>query len=69
LTILDAIGIMAQYLVVTTGRITFMEHQLIDNTEDLKDSIIDRLHYLADMGDYLSACAVYEEFRETLMIE
>ncbi len=69
MTILDAIGIMAQYLVVTTGRITFMEHQLIDNTEDLKDSIIDRLHYLADMGDYLSACAVYEEFRETLMIE
>jgi hypothetical protein len=44
-----------------------MEHQLIDNTEDLKDSIIDRLHYLAEMGDYLSACAVYEEFRETMM--
>ena len=55
------------YSVVTTGRTTFMEHQLIDNTEDLKDSIIDRLHYLAEIGDYLNACAVYEEFRETMM--
>jgi hypothetical protein len=44
-----------------------MEHQLIDNVEDLKDSIIDRLHYLADMGDYMSACAVYEEFREEIL--
>jgi len=54
-------------LVVTTGRITFMENQLIDNVEDLKDSIIDRIHYLADMGDYLNACAVYEEFREDIL--
>lgn len=54
------------FLVVTTGRITFMENQLIENVEDLKDSIIDRIHYLADMGDYLNACAVYEEFRETI---
>ena len=61
-------GTIGQYLVVTTGRITFMEHQLIDNTENLKDSIIDRLHYLAEMGDYMSACAVYEEFRETMLV-
>jgi hypothetical protein len=43
-----------------------MENQLIDNVENLKDSIIDRLHYLAEIGDYLNACAVYEEFRETI---
>ena len=43
-----------------------METHLTDYVEDLKDSIIDRLHYLADMGDYLNACAVYEEFRETI---
>ena len=39
---------------------------MIDQEEDLKDSSIDRLHYLAEMGDYLNACAVYEEFRETM---
>ena len=44
-----------------------MEHQMIDQAENLKDSIIDRLHYLAEMGDYLNACAVYEEFRETML--
>ena len=54
------------FLVVTTGRTTFMENQLIDNVENLKDSIIDRLHYLAEVGDYLNACAFYEEFRETI---
>jgi len=43
-----------------------MENQLIDNVENLKDSIIDRLHYLAEIGDYLNACAFYEEFRETI---
>jgi hypothetical protein len=57
---------IAMFLVVTTGRITFMENQLIDCVENLKDSIIDRIHYLADMGDYLNACAVYEEFKETI---
>jgi hypothetical protein len=41
-----------------------MENQLID--VDLKDSIIDRIHYLAELGDYLNACAIYEEFRETI---
>jgi hypothetical protein len=45
-----------------------MEHQMIDQAENLKDSIIDRLHYLAEMGDYLNACAVYEEFRETMLV-
>ena len=44
-----------------------MENQLIDNVEDLKDSIIDRIHYLAEMGDYMNACAVYEEFREEIL--
>ena len=43
-----------------------METQLTDYVEDLKDSIIDRLHYLAEVGDYLNACAIYEEFRETM---
>ena len=57
---------IAMFLVVTTGRITFMETQLTDYVEDLKDSIIDRLHYLAEVGDYLNACAIYEEFRETM---
>jgi hypothetical protein len=52
------------FLVVTTGRITFMENQLIN--VDLKDSIIDRIHYLAELGDYLNACAVYEEFKEEI---
>ena len=52
------------FLVVTTGRITFMENQLTN--VDLKDSIIDRIHYLAELGDYLNACAIYEEFRETI---
>jgi len=46
-----------------------MENQLIDSVQNLKDSIIDRIHYLADMGDYLNACAVYEEFRETIKDE
>ena len=52
------------FLVVTTGRITFMENQLTN--VDLKDSIIDRIHYLAELGDYLNACAIYEEFKETI---
>jgi hypothetical protein len=41
-----------------------MENQLIN--VDLKDSIIDRIHYLAELGDYLNACAVYEEFKEEI---
>jgi hypothetical protein len=44
-----------------------MEHQLTDNNENVKDSIIDRLHYLVEVGDYLNACAVYAEFRETIL--
>ena len=53
------------FLVVITGRITFMENQLTN--VDLKDSIIDRIHYLSEMGDYMSACAVYSEFREAIL--
>jgi hypothetical protein len=59
------VGIITKFLVVTTGRITFMENQLTD--VDLKDSIIDRMHYLSEMGDYMSACAIYNEFRETIL--
>ena len=50
---------------VTTGRTTFMEQDLMNETQLLKDSIIDRIHDLVDMGDYLNACAVYEEFKES----
>ena len=34
-------------------------------TDLLKDSIIDRIHTLVDVGDYMNACAVYEEFKES----
>jgi hypothetical protein len=44
-----------------------MDNQLINDVECLKDSIIDRLHYLAEIGDYLNACAIYDEFRENLI--
>ena len=50
---------------VTTGRITFMEQDLMNETDVLKDSIIDRIHDLVAMGDYLNAVAVYEEFKES----
>ena len=50
---------------VTTGRTTFMEQDLMNETDVLKDSIIDRIHDLVAMGDYLNACAVYEEFKES----
>ena len=49
---------------VTTGRTTFMEQDLMNETDVLKDSIIDRIHDLVAMGDYLNATAVYEEFKE-----
>jgi hypothetical protein len=42
-----------------------MENQLTN--VDLKDSIIDRIHYLSEMGDYMSACAIYSEFREAIL--
>ena len=42
-----------------------MEKDLMNETQALKDSIIDRIHDLVDMGDYLNACAVYEEFKES----
>ncbi len=50
---------------VTTGRTTFMEQDLMNETDVLKDSIIDRIHDLVAMGDYLNAVAVYEEFKES----
>ena len=52
------------FSVVTTGRTIFMEKELMDETQILKDSIVDRIHDLVSMGDYLNACAVYEEFKE-----
>ena len=54
------------FSVVITGRTIFMENQLIDNVDELKDSIIDRLHYLVEIGEYFNACAVYEEFKESI---
>ena len=42
-----------------------MEQDLMNETQLLKDSIIDRIHDLVAMGDYLNACAVYEEFKDS----
>ena len=41
-----------------------MEQDLMNETQILKDQIIDRIHDLVAMGDYLNATAVYEEFKE-----
>lgn len=41
-----------------------MEKEMMTEIDLLKDSIIDRIHTLVDLGDYLNACAVYEEFKE-----
>lgn len=41
-----------------------MEQDLMNETQILKDQIIDRIHDLVAMGDYLNAMAVYEEFKE-----
>ena len=41
-----------------------MEQDLMNETDYLKDQIIDRIHDLVGMGDYLNATAVYEEFKE-----
>ena len=45
-----------------------MEQEMMNETQMLKDSIIDRIHDLVSMGDYLNACAVYEEFKENFFI-
>jgi hypothetical protein len=45
-----------------------MEQEMMNETEALKDSIVDRIHDLVSMGDYLNACAVYEEFKESFSI-
>jgi hypothetical protein len=42
-----------------------MENQLMSNV-DIKDRVIDRLHYLVEIGDYFGACAIYEEFQQVL---
>ena len=42
-----------------------MEEEMINETQVLKDSIIDRIHDLVAMCDYMNACAVYEEFKES----
>jgi hypothetical protein len=44
-----------------------MEQEMMNETEILKDQIIDRIHDLVAMGDYLNATAVYEEFKESFM--
>ena len=41
-----------------------MEQDLMNETDYLKDQIIDRIHDLVGMGDYLNATVVYEEFKE-----
>ena len=41
-----------------------MEQEMMNETQILKDSIIYRIHDLVSMGDYLNACAIYEEFKE-----
>ena len=43
-----------------------MEQDLMNETRLLKDQIIDRIHDLVSMGDYLNATAVYEEFQRKL---
>ena len=53
------------FSVVTTGRTIFMEQEMMNETQMLKDQIIDRIHDLVAMGDYLNATAVYEEFKES----
>ena len=55
------------FSVVTTGRTIFMEQEMMNETQILKDSIVDRIHDLVSMGDYLNACAVYEEFKENFV--
>ena len=39
-----------------------MENQLMSNI-DMKDHVIDRLHYLVEIGDYFGACDLYKEFQ------
>ena len=46
-----------------------MEKELMTEIDLLKDSIIDRIHTLVDIGDYMNACAVYEEFKESFLMD
>jgi hypothetical protein len=44
-----------------------MENQSLKSRETIKEYAIDRLHQLAEMGDYMNACSVYEEFRDVIL--
>jgi hypothetical protein len=44
-----------------------MENQSLKSRETIKEYAIDRLHQLAEMGDYVNACSVYEEFRDVIL--
>jgi hypothetical protein len=44
-----------------------MENQFLKDSEKIRDHAIDRLHELVEMGDYVSACSVYEEFRDVIL--
>ena len=46
---------------------SFMENQFLKDSEKIRDHAIDRLHELVEMGDYVSACSVYEEFRDVIL--
>jgi hypothetical protein len=44
-----------------------MNNQSLKNPETIREYAIDRLHQLAEMGDYVNACSVYEEFRDVIL--
>jgi hypothetical protein len=44
-----------------------MDNQSLKSRETIKEYAIDRLHQLAEMGDYVNACSVYEEFRDVIL--
>jgi hypothetical protein len=44
-----------------------MDNQSLKSRETIKEYAIDRLHQLAEMGDYMNACSVYEEFRDVIL--
>ena len=35
--------------------------------EDLKDRVIDQIHYLAEIGDYISATVIYDQYKNAIM--
>jgi hypothetical protein len=44
-----------------------MDNQSTKSPETVREYAIDRLHQLAEIGDYVSACSVYEEFRDIIL--